>query len=262
MILKPPWLDGWQEHSGGNPWQGVGELIMNMLFKQSFLSSFSHAPKVIPPSPKPKIYEVNFLSLAWRECCFAQTHHPCTMASLSTEKSWVNRDWTHSQRDLRQIKHAVNIFSLKASLGICCQNCLTGSIKEKKNNQQSTFFDIPHFFLSFFLPSLTTSTFLWRPSNLRDEQRLLELLGITLSELCMFFTHPFVTRTPVGATSLLSASKDQRYKFWDDFLLVKSCTKIIPRVKDKTARCHLKIHILFLILPKLHLQVPRYLRIT
>lgn len=62
----------------------------------------------------------------------------------------------------------------------------------------------------------------------------------------MFFTHPFVTRTPVGVTSLLSASKDQRYKFWDDFLLVKSCTKIIPRVKDKTARCHLKIHILFL----------------
>lgn len=50
---------------------------MNMLFKQSFLSSFSHAPKIIPPLPKPKMYEVHFLSLvARRECFFVQTHHP------------------------------------------------------------------------------------------------------------------------------------------------------------------------------------------
>lgn len=50
----------------------------------------------------------------------------------------------------------------------------------------------------------------------------------------------------MGATSLLSASKDQRYKFWDDFLLVKSCTKIIPKVKEKAARCYLMVHVFFL----------------
>lgn len=50
---------------------------MNMLFKQSFLSSFSHTPKIVPLSPKPEIYEVNFLRLgAWRESLSDQTHHP------------------------------------------------------------------------------------------------------------------------------------------------------------------------------------------
>uniref|UniRef100_A0A0E9T173 Uncharacterized protein n=1 Tax=Anguilla anguilla TaxID=7936 RepID=A0A0E9T173_ANGAN len=39
---------------------------------------------------------------------------------------------------------------------------------------------------------------------------------------------PFVTITPVGEESLLKASKDQRYKFCEDFLLVKSWTNMMP----------------------------------
>lgn len=50
----------------------------------------------------------------------------------------------------------------------------------------------------------------------------------------VIWTYPFVTNTPVGTKSLLRASNDQRYKFWDDFLFVKSCTKIIPKIIKET----------------------------
>lgn len=46
----------------------------------------------------------------------------------------------------------------------------------------------------------------------------------------VIWAYPFVTKTPVGTKSLFRASDDQRYKFWDDFLFVKSCTKIIPKI--------------------------------
>lgn len=46
----------------------------------------------------------------------------------------------------------------------------------------------------------------------------------------VIWAYPFVTNTPVGTKSLLRASNDQRYKFCDDFLFVKSCTKIIPKI--------------------------------
>lgn len=49
----------------------------------------------------------------------------------------------------------------------------------------------------------------------------------------VIWAYPFVTKTPVGTKSLLRASDDQRYKFWDDFLFVKSCTKIIPKISEK-----------------------------
>lgn len=174
----------------------------------------------------------------------------CTMASLSADREILELGLDPLSQRPQKNKGCINMFSLKArslppSLGICHQNCLTlpGSIKEKE--QLSLIFPISFFKVYPHVLSCGDQTPLERNKN---SYNCLELP--CLSSACLFFTHPFVTRTPVGATSLLSASKDQRYKFWDDFLLVKSCTKIIPAVKDKTARCHLKIHILLLILPK------------
>lgn len=114
------------------------------------------------------------------------------------------------------------------------------------------FFDTTPFFKISLLkvqPHLTLCSFQVALGMNKGFHNSLELL--CLNHARMFFTHPFVTRTPVGATSLLSASKDQRYKFWDDFLLVKSCTKIIPEVKEQVARCYLMIHIFFSYLRKM-----------
>ena len=56
-------------------------------------------------------------------------------------------------------------------------------------------------------------------------------IAVTFQANCkLIWAYPFVTKTPVGTESLLRTSDDQRFKFWDDFLFVKSCTKIIPKI--------------------------------
>lgn len=114
-------------------------------------------------------------------------------------------------------------------MGSYQQNGLISSVKRK---EQQYSLILPYFFISLLKVQThqTLCGFQVALGMNKDFRNSLELL--CLNRARMFFTHPFVTRTPVGATSLLSASKVQRYKFWDDFLLVKSCTKTIPEVKE------------------------------